>query len=112
LVSLAGIPPLSGFSAKFLAVMFLFLSDNYLLLFYFFFLNFFFIYFYVQNLRGIVSNPSSDSTLFFKKSGKSVYFQPLVNIIVFLTFFNLFGIFFLEDFVLYFNYVFSFIFTY
>ena len=111
LLSLAGIPPLSGFAVKFLTFMFLFLSSNYLVIFYFALINFFFLFFYVQNIRLLISTNNSESTkLLLNFHKKNSLNSGFLNIIIFLNFFNLAGIFFLEDILLYFNYIFSFMF--
>ena len=110
LLSLAGVPPLSGFSVKFLTFMFLFLSDNFFVIFYFALLNFFFLFFYIQNTRALNSQVSKNISFFYVKDNKAYYHSYIVNIILFFNVLNIVGIFFLEDIVMYINYVFSFLF--
>lgn len=54
-LSMSGIPPLAGFVGKFLLFNFLFFSQKYIFIVFFSFLNFFSIYFYIQNLRFLIS---------------------------------------------------------
>jgi NADH:ubiquinone oxidoreductase subunit 2 (subunit N) len=110
LLSLAGVPPLSGFSVKFLTFMFLFLSDNFFIVFYFALLNFFFLFFYIQNTRSLNSQISNNVSFFYKKDNRAIYNNNLLNFILFFNIINVTGIFFLEDILLYINYVFSFLF--
>ena len=55
LLSFAGVPPLLGFLSKFLVFIYIVSKSNYLFLFIFIFSNMFVIYFYIQNLRFLVS---------------------------------------------------------
>jgi NADH-quinone oxidoreductase subunit N len=110
LLSLAGVPPLSGFSVKFLTFMFLFLSNNFFIIFYFAFLNFFFLFFYIQNTRALNSQISKNISFFYVKNNKAYFNHHIVNIILFFNILNVIGIFFLEDIIMYINYVFSFLF--
>lgn len=100
LLSMSGIPPLAGFVGKFLLFNYLFLGQKYFFIFLFSFLNFFSIYFYIQNLRFLISKTQSN---FFLINGYYVFFNVgLINIIVFLNFFNFLGILYLEDLLYYF----------
>ncbi len=54
-LSMSGIPPLAGFIGKFLLFNFLFLTQKYIFVIFFSLLNFFSIYFYIQNLRFLIS---------------------------------------------------------
>ena len=100
LMSLSGIPPLLGFVGKFLLFLFLFFSQKYIFIFIFSILNFFSIYFYVQNLRFLISKTQSD---FFLIGGFFVYFNKnLINTIVVFNLINFTGIFYVEDFLFYF----------
>jgi len=65
LLSMAGIPPLSGFVSKFLMFIFLFLKKNLFFIFFFSIINFFTIYFYIQNFRFLISK--SNNFFFFLK---------------------------------------------
>ena len=95
LLSMAGIPPLSGFVSKFLMFIFLFLKKNLFFIFFFSIINFFTIYFYIQNFRFLISK-SNNFFFFFKKNYVYINFN-LVYILVILNFFNFFGIIFIED---------------
>jgi NADH-quinone oxidoreductase subunit N len=94
-LSMSGIPPLAGFIGKFLIFNFLFLSQKYLYIIIFSLLNFFSIYFYIQNLRFLISKTQYN---FFLINGYYIFFnKQLLNILVFLNFLNFFGILYLED---------------
>ena len=94
-LSMAGIPPLMGFVGKFLLFNFLFLSQKYIYIIVFSSLNFFSIYFYIQNLRFLVSKTQS---MYFLVAGFYVFFNKnLLNILVFLNFLNFFSILYFED---------------
>ena len=95
LLSMAGIPPLSGFVSKFLMFIFIFLKKNIFFIIFFSIINFFTIYFYIQNFRFLVSK-SNSFFFIFKKNYASLNFN-LVYILVLLNFFNFFGVFYIED---------------
>jgi NADH-quinone oxidoreductase subunit N len=98
-LSMSGIPPLAGFVGKFLLFNFLFFTQKYLVIILFSLLNFFSIYFYLQNLRFLISKTQPN---YFLINGYYVYFNKgLINLIVFLNLFNFLNIFYFED-VLYF----------
>ncbi len=94
-LSMAGIPPLMGFVGKFLLFNFLFLSQKYIFLIIFSVLNFFSIYFYIQNLRFLITKTQPSYYLI---SGFYVFFNKgLLNILVLLNVFNFFSILYFED---------------
>ena len=94
-LSMSGIPPLAGFVGKFLLFNFLFFSQKYVLIIVFSFLNFFSIYFYIQNLRFIISKTQTNLFLI---SGFFIFFNKnVINIIVLLNFLNFFSILYMED---------------
>ena len=105
-LSMSGIPPLAGFGGKFLILNFLFFLKKFFLIFLFSILNFFSIYFYIQNIRFIISKTFLNCFLV----GGFYYFLnlSLVGVLVFLNFFNFFGILYFEDFL----YIFISIFLY
>jgi NADH-quinone oxidoreductase subunit N len=97
ILSMSGIPPLAGFVGKFLLFNFLFLTQKYIFLFGFSILNFFSIYFYVQNLRFLISKTQSN---FFLVGGYYVFFnKTIINILVLLNIFNFFSAIYAEDFL-------------
>jgi NADH:ubiquinone oxidoreductase subunit 2 (subunit N) len=102
LLSLAGMPPLLGFVGKFLLLIFLSYKNQFLLFLLFGFINLFMIYFYVQNIRFLVRNTQSN-ILVIRHNFVNIDLR-LVSIVVFLNFFNIFGIFFFEDFLILINY--------
>jgi len=94
-LSMSGIPPLAGFVGKFLLFNFLFFSQKYVFILVFSFLNFFSIYFYIQNLRFIISKTQTNLFLI---SGFFIFFNKnIINIIVLLNFLNFFSILYMED---------------
>jgi len=96
-LSMSGIPPLAGFIGKFLLFNFLFLVQKYIYIIVFSVLNFFSIYFYIQNLRFLISKTQPN---FFLIGGFYAFFNKnLLNILVFLNFLNFFGILYFEDFL-------------
>ena len=94
-LSMSGIPPLMGFVGKFLLFNFLFLSQKYVYVLVFSVLNFFSIYFYIQNLRFLISKTQPN---YFLVCGFYVFFNKgLLNILVLLNTFNFFSILYFED---------------
>lgn len=107
LLSLAGMPPLLGFVGKFLLLIFLAYKNQFLLFIVFSLINLFMIYFYIQNLRFLVSK-SSSNTINVRGFFATIDLR-LVNLVILLNFFNVFGIFFFEDFLILINYWSSFL---
>lgn len=107
LLSLAGMPPLLGFVGKFLLLIFLAYKNQFLLFIIFSFINLFMIYFYIQNLRFLVRKTSSN-ILVVRQFFVNIDMR-LVLLVVVLNFFNIFGIFFFEDFLIFVNYWSSFL---
>ena len=94
-LSMSGIPPLAGFVGKFLLFNFLFLTQKYLYITIFSLLNFFFIYFYIQNLRFLISKTQHN---FFLVAGFYVFFNKFIlNILVLINLLNFFGILYFEE---------------
>lgn len=100
LMSFAGVPPLLGFSGKFLIFITLFYKSSWLFLFFFGVLNIFLIYFYIQNFRFLSAKRIYDKTLVGVNLIKSNFF---VNCLMYLNFFNLFAILFIEELLIFFN---------
>ena len=107
LLSMAGMPPLMGFVSKFLIFIFLLIKQQFLVFIFFSILSIFSIYFYIQNIKFIVTK--STATLFFIKNNysflnlKATFFSIIFNS------FNIFGLFIFNDILIYINYIFSFI---
>lgn len=108
LLSMAGIPPLLGFTGKFLAILFSVFKSQYLLIIFMTILNIFGMYFYIQNLRFVVKKKKS-SILNYKTYYVNINYSLTLNIIL-LNFLNFFGILFLSDIIIILNYISSFIF--
>ena len=99
-LSMSGIPPLAGFIGKFLLFNFLFLTQKYIYLIVFSLLNFFSIYFYIQNLRFLVSKTQQQN---FLVAGFYVFFnKQLLNLLVLFNILNSLGILYFEDILYYF----------
>ncbi len=109
LMSIAGIPPLFGFVGKFLIFIFIFFKKQFILIFFLIFFNFFAMYFYIQNLRFLVKKNLSRTPFIIKNNRAYINFN-LVFIIVSLNFLNLFGFLFTEDFLIFINHMFIFLF--
>ena len=109
LLSIAGIPPLFGFVGKFLIFIFIFAKKQFFLIFFLIFFNFFAMYFYIQNLWFLVKKNNGRTPFIIKNSRVYLNFN-LIYIIVSLNFLNLFGLFFTEDFLIYINHMFIFLF--
>jgi NADH:ubiquinone oxidoreductase subunit 2 (subunit N) len=100
LMSFAGVPPLLGFTNKFLIFITLFSKSNWIFLIFFGILNIFLIYFYIQNFRFLTPKRTYDKTIIFTsflKSKKFIVSNSYVN------YFNLFGILYIEDLLINFN---------
>lgn len=99
-LTLAGMPPLLGFLGKLLIFVFFFFKNNLIVFFLFFLLNAFSIYFYILNLRFMVSKQYS--TFYILKKNQPYLNFTFVFCIVVLNFINIFGIFFFNDIILFF----------
>jgi len=101
LLSLAGMPPLTGFTSKFIMLIYLLYKNQYLMFFFFSIINIFMIYFYIQNIRFLMKKVVSQIILV-KNFIANIEFN-LVSLLTFLNFLNLFNIFVFGDFFLIFN---------
>ena len=101
ILSLAGIPPLLGFVGKFLLFLFLFFAQKYIYILVFSFLNFFSIYFYIQNLRFLISKTQTQPLL--RVGFYTTLNNHLLSSVVLFNIINLFGILFVEDFLFFFT---------
>lgn len=107
LLSLAGVPPMFGFTGKFLMFLFFFTNHQYLILFFFSFLNLFMMYFYIQNIRFLITKSSNH---FFMIKNNFIYFEfNLIYYVIILNFINFFGLLFVEDLLIYINHFCSFL---
>lgn len=105
-LSMAGMPPLLGFFGKFLTTIFFFSKQHYLLLLLFIFLNIFVIYFYILNLRFLLTKTSKP--FFFLKNYTIYYNFNFICLLFFFTLLNFFGIFYINDLILFILYFSSF----
>lgn len=105
LFSIAGVPPFIGFFSKLLILISLVNSNFFFFYIFFFGLLFFGLYFYLQNIRFLYSTGvgklSYSFELNLRLSSLFVYYS------YFILFFIVFGIFFFDDFILYFYWIFS-----
>ena len=101
IMSFAGIPPLFGFSIKLMLFLILINSTA---IFYSVLLaifNFFTLYFYIQNVRYIVNNSSSNYYLYinhFAHVSESLFFLLIIMFLI-----NLGGVIYLSDFIIFFS---------
>lgn len=105
LFSIAGIPPFIGFFSKLLILISLINSNFFLFYVFFFGLLFFGLYFYLQNIRFLYSTGVSKINYSFefnlRISTLFIYYSYVI------LFFIIFGVFFFDDFILYFYWLFS-----
>ncbi len=100
LLSFAGVPPLLGFSGKFLIFITLFNKSSWLFILFFGVVNIFLIYFYIQNFRFLASKKIYEKAVFSKNFFKN---NSLNNSLMFFNFINISGIFFIEDIMIFLN---------
>lgn len=108
LLSMAGIPPLLGFTGKFLIILYLNFRSDYLIILLTLIINMFSMYFYIQNLRFLVKKSKSK---IFNYSGYYLNVNySLFVVIILLNFFNVFGILFVSDLLIIINHLSSYMF--
>ena len=95
ILSFAGVPPLFGFSTKLIVFLSLSKSSQFLFLFGLSIFNFFTLYFYIQNIRYVVSKVENTFTLF--ENGVSKIRESMLFSSLFMLSINIFGIFMLQD---------------
>lgn len=102
-LSFAGIPPFIGFLGKFLTFIYFFSKHNLLIFLFFIFSNFFIIYFYLQNLRFLISKNLSNKLLL--KHNKIHFNNNYIFYLNLLNFFNISSILYFEDFLIFLNFL-------
>lgn len=101
--SMAGVPPFMGFAGKFLMFLMFLFKKNFFVAFFFTFFNFFVIYFYTQNIRFLISK--NFNNVFLIKNNFVYLNFNLIYFLCFFNFFNFFGLIFIEDFLIFFDFV-------
>ena len=94
-LSFAGVPPTVGFISKSLALIFIFFKKFFFFFFFISFINFFLIYFYIKNLRFLISKSKKFNFLYHKNY--AALNQNLVIFINTINFINCFSLWFVED---------------
>lgn len=102
LLSLAGVPPLLGFVGKFLLYIQLLAYKSYFLFSVFLLFNIVVLYFYIQNIRFMVSKSTNTSPV--SSLLNSSIHEDIFLFLLFVMFFNLLGICYFENFLIYLNY--------
>ncbi len=104
LFSIAGVPPFIGFFSKLLILIVLLNSGFFFFYIFFFGLLFFGLYFYLQNIRFLYSTGVSkiNYSYNFNLRIATIYFY----LTFFFIFFILFGFLFMDEFILYFYWIF------
>lgn len=105
LFSIAGVPPFIGFFSKLLILINLINSNFFLFYFFFFSLLFLGLYFYIQNIKYLMSNNNERTNYAFELTLR--FNQAHVLCSLFVLFFICFGVFFFDDLILYFYWIFS-----
>lgn len=97
--SLAGVPPFVGFFSKILIFLNLINSNFFFFFLFFFIILFFGLYFYIQNMKFLLSNNNSPLSYSFNFNVK---FNRYYFVFAFISFFvTVFGFFFFDDFLFY-----------
>jgi len=104
---MAGIPPLLGFTGKFISMLFSVFKSQYFIVLFMLILNIFGMYFYIQNLRFVI-NKNKSSILSYKTYYVNINYNIVLNLVI-LNFLNFFGILFFNDILILTNYISSFI---
>ncbi len=97
-LSLAGLPPFLGFFNKFFLFFFLFNNFNIFYFSLFLFLNCFSIYFYIQNLKSLVSKKVEPASNYINNTASFNF--SITFLVILVQFFLIFGVFFLSDFLI------------
>lgn len=104
LFSMAGVPPFLGFFSKIFILIFLISSNFFILYIFFFILLFLGLYFYIQNLRFLLTSSSANSYLSIDLNLNQFYSYYLYSIVF--IYITVFGFLILDDIVLFFSWIF------
>lgn len=105
LFSMAGVPPFLGFFSKLFILLILINTNFFIFYFFFFSLLFFGLYFYLQNIRFLHSTTFNSLNYSFQINLRSSVIYHYLTLLI--LFFLLIGFFLLDDFLLYFAWLFS-----
>lgn len=95
LLIIAGIPPFLGFVSKLLLFLYLLTKNSNLILIFFTIINLFALYFYLQNVKYVISRAPLNNTFFLLKKKNNT--TDKFFILVFILIFSIFSIFFIND---------------
>ena len=98
-LAFAGVPPTLGFVSKSLIFVFIFLKKFFFFFFFISVVNFFIIYFYIKNLRFLVTKSNNFNFIFNKNY--SCFNQNLVLFVNIINFINLLSIYYIEDLIIF-----------
>jgi len=108
LMSLSGLPPFLGFFIKFLYFVTLIKLTSWLFILIFLIFNLFCIFFYIQNFKYLNIDETNTEIFILKNEHFFLLNKNLIYFLNLFQFLNCFGVFYIEFFLNYFNFIISF----
>jgi NADH:ubiquinone oxidoreductase subunit 2 (subunit N) len=93
--SIAGVPPLLGFVIKFISFLLLIGSNSFFYIMLLALFNFFTLYFYIQNIRYLISNSKNNNFIY--KNNFIFLSETAVFLLINMLLLNIFGFFYISD---------------